>query len=192
MNKEDSIHSLSIKENNIDSLEDDLKKYFSICKDKIGFIPNVLRSYSWNQKKLRYFSRFYNEIMLGESKLSILEREMIALVVSSLNNCYYCQVAHGAAVRLNSENKILSEVLLMNYRSVNLSERHQAMLDFSTKLTQAPDEIVEKDRINLREKGFNDDEIWDICEIVGFFNMTNRLASGIQMNPNKEYHNQGR
>ena len=192
MNKEDSIHSLSIKENNIESLEDDLKKYFSICKDKIGFIPNVLRSYSWNQKKLRYFSRFYNEIMLGESKLSILEREMIALVVSSLNNCYYCQVAHGAAVRLNSENKILSEVLLMNYRSVNLSERHQAMLDFSTKLTQAPDEIVEKDRINLREKGFNDDEIWDICEIVGFFNMTNRLASGIQMNPNKEYHNQGR
>ena len=192
MNEKERIHSLSIKKNNIDYLEDDLKKYFNICKDKIGFIPNVLWSYSWNQKKLRYFSRLYNEIMLGESKLSILEREMIALVVSSANDCYYCQVAHGAAVRQNSEDKILSEVLSMNYRSANLSQRHLSMLDFSIKLTYTPGKVIEKDRKDLREKGFTDEEIWDICEIVGFFNMTNRLASGIEMTPNKEYHTQCR
>lgn len=192
MNKENGIHSLNINENDINDLEDDLQKYFGICKEKIGFIPNVLRSYSWNQKKLRYFSKFYNEIMLGESKLSILEREMIALVVSSTNDCYYCQTAHGSAVRLISKDKILSEVLSMNYRSANLSQRHLAMLNFSTKLTLTPEQIIDKDRNDLRERGFTEEEIWDICEIVGFFNMTNRLASGIEMTPNKEYHNQGR
>ena len=192
MDKHEKIHALDISENKIDSLDEDLNKYFNICIEKIGFIPNVLRSYSWNQKKLRTFSRFYNEIMLGDSRLTILEREMIALVVSSSNNCYYCQVAHGAAVRLNSKDSILSEILTMNYKSGNLSQRHSAMLEFSYKLSKTPDLINEEDRELLRDKGFSDEEIWDISEVVGFFNMTNSIASGVEMNPNKEYHHLGR
>ncbi|MAR79583.1 MAG: alkylhydroperoxidase [Rhodospirillaceae bacterium] len=192
MEKHEKIHALDINENKIDSLDEDLNKYFNICIEKIGFIPNVLRSYSWNQKKLRTFAKFYNEIMLGESKLSILEREMIALVVSSSNNCYYCQVAHGAAVRTNSKDSILSEILSMNYKSGNFSQRHYAMLEFSYKLSITPDLIKEDDRELLRNNGFSDEEIWDICEVVGFFNMTNRIASGIEMVPNEEYHFQGR
>ena len=192
MNNSETIHSLNISETKLEMLDEDLNKYFNICIDRIGFIPNVLRSYSWNQKKLRSFSRLYNEIMLGESKLSVLEREMIALVVSSSNNCYYCQVAHGAAVRILSENNELSEVLSMNFRSSSLSQREMAMLTFSWKLSKSPDEIIEKDRQILRQNNFSDEEIWDICEVVGFFNMTNRLASGIDMKPNNEYHDQGR
>jgi AhpD family alkylhydroperoxidase len=41
----------------------------------------------------------YNDLMLAPSGLSKLEREMIAVAVSSHNRCYYCLVAHGAAVR---------------------------------------------------------------------------------------------
>lgn len=186
------IHSLDIKQIPIDQLDEDLKHYFEICIEKIGFVPNVLLSYSWNQKKLRNFSKLYNEIMLGESKLSKLEKEMIALVVSSTNSCYYCQTAHGAAVRNYSNDPTLSEKLLMNYLNAKLSKKHLAMLNFCTKLTNSPDKITENDRKKLREAGFDDEEIWDICEVASFFNMTNRLASGIDMLPNEQYHHQGR
>jgi uncharacterized peroxidase-related enzyme len=188
MNQNTYIHALGIKETEIKQLDKDLRDYFELCNEKIGFIPNVLRSYSWNIKKLRAFTQFYNEVMLGESKLSKLEKEMIATVVSSANRCHYCQVAHSSGVRQYSEDRYLADSLIMDYKSAKLSNRHQSMLDFSWKLTENPRSIEEEDRQKLRSNGFTDEEIWDICEVVSFFNMTNRLASGVSMTPNKEYY----
>lgn len=192
MTQPDHVHALDLKEPDRASLDDDLQKYYAICDDKIGFIPNVLRAYSWNQKKLRWFSRFYNEIMLGDSGLTTLEREMIAVVVSSANRCYYCQVAHGAAVRDYADDPVLGEFMVMNYRNAELSERHRAMLDFTYKLTTESHQIDENDRKILRDSGFADRDIWDICDVVGLFNMTNRVAAGVDMMPNLEYHAQAR
>jgi uncharacterized peroxidase-related enzyme len=62
------------------------------------------------------FTALYNDLMLAPSGLSKLEREMIAVTVSSINRCYYCQVAHGAAVRELSGNPMLGEQLVMNWR----------------------------------------------------------------------------
>jgi len=169
-------------------LGEDNQKYFAICREKLGFVPNVLRAYSAREEKLRTFSRFYNELMLGDSKLSKLEREMIAVVVSSANHCYYCLVAHGAAVRQLSGDPQLGEMLVMNYRVADLSPRQRAMLDFAWKLTKTPWSMDEPDRQVLREAGFSDEEIFDIADVVGFFNMSNRVASAIEMLPNPEYH----
>ena len=66
-----------------ESLDDDLKAYFAKCQEKLGLVPNVLRSYSARPEKLRTFIKLYNELMLGDSGLDKLEREMIAVVVSS-------------------------------------------------------------------------------------------------------------
>jgi len=54
------------------SLPPDLRKYFSICDEKIGFLPNVLEVYSFNEAKLRAFIAMYNDLMLGDSKLTLL------------------------------------------------------------------------------------------------------------------------
>jgi uncharacterized peroxidase-related enzyme len=151
-------------------------------------VPNVIRAYSWNQKKLRAFIAFYNEIMLGDSGLSKLEREMIAVVVSSTNHCFYCLVAHGAAVRNMSKDPILGELLVMNYRNAELNPRHRAMLDFVAKLSETPNKVGEPDRDVLRKQKFSEADIWDICEVAGLFAMSNRLSSGVDMMPNPEYH----
>ena len=87
----------------IKDMPEDTQKYFQICQEKLGMIPNVLTAYSQNLKQLDGFTRLYNELMLGESELSKLEREMVAVVVSSENKCFYCLVAHGAAETLNGE-----------------------------------------------------------------------------------------
>jgi hypothetical protein len=80
-------------------LSEATQAYFAKCEEKLGIVPNVLLSYAFDEKKLRAFTDTYNDLMLGDSGLSKLEREMIAVVVSSINHCYYCLAAHGAAVR---------------------------------------------------------------------------------------------
>ena len=166
--------------------------YFKKCQDKLGFIPNVLLAYAFDTVKLEAFAAMYNDLMLGESGLSKLEREMIAVAVSSQNRCYYCLTAHGAAVRQYSGNPLLGEHLVMNYRVARLNKRQRAMLDFAIKLTSSPWSVEEADRERLSRAGFSDRDIWDISAIVGFFNMSNRVAAGTDMRPNAAYHKQAR
>jgi len=162
--------------------------YLKIVKEKIGFVPNVLNAFSKFPKQFEGFTKLYNSLMLGESGLSKLEREMIAVTVSSENQCFYCLVAHGAAVRELSDDPQLGERLASNFESANLSKKHKAMLRFVRTLTKNPSTINKNDRQVLTNEGFNDKDIWDISLIVGFFNMTNRLAIASEMEPNDIYH----
>ena len=166
--------------------------YFKKCQDKLGFVPNVLVAYAFDTAKLEAFVAMYNDLMLGESGLSKLEREMIAVVVSSQNRCYYCLAAHGAAIRQYSGIPLLGEQIVMNYRVARLNKRQRAMLDFAVKLTVQPASVEEGDRERLRRAGFSDRDIWDIAGVVGFFNMSNRMASATDMRPNAVYHGQAR
>jgi uncharacterized peroxidase-related enzyme len=169
-----------------------MQAYFAKCEEKLGFVPNVLKAYAFDMAKLEAFVAMYNDLMLGPSGLSKLEREMIAVAVSSVNRCYYCLVAHGAAVRALSADPPLGELMVMNYRAARLSRRQRAMLDFAVKLTAEPWAVEETDRAALRAAGFTDRDIWDIAAVAGFFNMSNRVASATDMRPNAVYHGQAR
>jgi uncharacterized peroxidase-related enzyme len=166
--------------------------YFKKCQEKLGFIPNVLVAYAFDMTKLETFVAMYNDLMLGDSGLSKLEREMIAVAVSSQNRCYYCLTAHGAAVRQYARDPLLGEQMVMNYRAARLNKRQRAMLDFAGKLTAQPGNVEEADRERLRRAGFSDRDIWDISAVTGFFNMSNRVASATDMRPNAVYHGQAR
>ena len=166
--------------------------YFAKCDEKIGFVPNVLQAYAHDDAKLQAFAGMYNDLMLAPSGLSKLEREMIAVAVSSVNRCYYCLTAHGAAVRALSGDPVLGEMMAMNYRAADLSTRHRAMLDFAVALTETPWLVEEADREELRRAGFSERDIWDIAAVAAFFNMSNRMASAVDMRPNREYHAQDR
>jgi uncharacterized peroxidase-related enzyme len=166
--------------------------YFRKCEEKLGFVPNVLLAYAFDAVKLETFVAFYNDLMLGPSGLSKLEREMIAVAVSSQNRCYYCLVSHGAAVRQYSGNPLLGEQIVMNYRAARLDKRQRAMLDFAVKLTIQPWAVEDADREKLRRAGFSERDIWDVAAVTGFFNMSNRVASATDMRPNVAYHAQTR
>ena len=176
----------------VDPLPEATQKYFDICNDKLGMVPNVLQAYAFDVDKLNAFTSFYNDLMLASSGLTKLEREMIAVVVSSINRCFYCLTAHGAAVRELSGDAKLGEMMVMNYRVADLDTRTRAMLDFAAQVTVESYRIEEADRQALRDVGFSDRDIWDIANVAAFFNMTNRVASATDMRPNDEYHEQHR
>ncbi len=190
MPSRDSVHALPVPDE--DDLDPDIRKYFSICRDKLGLVPNVLKAYSFRPERLRRFIDSYNEIMLSDGALTKLEREMIAVVVSSCNRCYYCLVAHGQQVRALSGDPELGEMIALNYRVADLDERTMAMLDYAWALTEAPHDIDAEDREVLMDLGFDAGAIWEIVETAAFFNYTNRMAHGLEMMPNSTYHRMNR
>ena len=184
-----NLTKLNLEYNGKKDGEDQVENYLNVVNEKIGFIPNVLAAFAKFPKQFEGFTKLYNSLMLGESGLTKLEREMIAVTVSSENHCFYCLVAHGSAVRELSNDPQLGERIAANFRSAELPEKQLELLNFTKKLTRDPSEISESDRIKLREVGYTDRDIWDISAIIGLFNMTNRLASATEMEPNDNYHN---
>ncbi len=191
MNKPKPVIALNLPET---GLEPELRDYFRVCEEKLGFVPNVLKAYAFDNKKLKAFIDMVDDLMLGESGLSRLEREMIAVAVavSAVNHCHYCLTAHGAAVRYRSNDPVFGDTIEHNYRMAELSPKQKVMLDFAVKLTEAPDKIENGDRDLLRQLGFTERDIWDISAVAAFFNMSNRLAAATDMRPDAEYYGMAR
>jgi uncharacterized peroxidase-related enzyme len=164
-----------------------VRELFEKAFERLGFVPNVLRVYALRPRHLELWNAFYDDLMRGDSRLSKAQREMIAVVVSTINRCHYCMVSHGAALRKLTGDPRLVEQLRTNYKYAALEQRDRAMLDFAVKLTEQSHRCSEDDVEALREAGWTDEEIMDITEVAAMFNFTNRLASGLGWLPNDEF-----
>jgi uncharacterized peroxidase-related enzyme len=160
--------------------------------EKLGFVPNVLRNYALRPSHLLAWNAWYEEAMKGDSGLTKAEREMIAVVVSVANDCVYCIAAHSAALRKLTKDAALSDQVAADHRQAGIPERMVAALDYAVKLTLRPTEMTEDDVEALRRAGWTDEDVMDIAEVTGLFNMSNRMASGLGWAPNPEYEALGR
>lgn len=169
-----------------------MQKLMAKARATLGFVPNVFLAFTLRPNHFQHWFAHFRELMQGESELSQAEREMIGVVVSSLNHCLYCLVSHGAELRSLLGDAILTDRIVHDYRRAGLDERTLAMLDYAAKITLRPVECDQADIQRLRELGFSDQAIFDIAETAAMFNFTNRLASATGMMPNREYHQLGR
>ena len=175
----------------IEELPEDLRERIDYETERAGFTPNVFLAYGYKPSHFRAFFDYY-DALVEDTDLSRAEVEMIVVAVSAENDCLYCNVAHGALVRIYAEDPLLADQLISNYRTADVSERHRAMLDLAVKLTERPQEVEEEDLEGLREHGFSQEEIWDIGAVASFFNLSNRMAHLADMRPNEEFYELGR
>ena len=164
-----------------------VKALYDKAVEKLGFVPNVLRVYALRPRHLELWNAFYDDLMRGDSGLTKVQREMLAVVVSTTNRCHYCIVSHSAYLRKLTGDPLLVEQLRTGYKYADLEPRDRAMLDFAVKLTEQSSSCSEADVEALREAGWTDEDIMDIAQVVGMFNFTNRLASGLGWVPNEEF-----
>ncbi len=169
-------------------LDKGTRDYLALCRERLGFVPNVFRAYTVRPERFRKYQAYRNDLMRSDVGLLPVEREMIAVAVSSANRCHYCLVAHGSVLRELTGDPALADTIALNYRAAPLSPRHRAMLDVTWKLTLTPNEVGDADRSLLRSAGFDDNGIFEIVEVAGFYNMSNRFAIGLGIVPNPEYH----
>lgn len=176
----------------LEHLPDDIRDMVMTVQEKIGFIPNVFLAYAHRPDECRAFFAMHDALMLREGNLSRADKEMIVVTISGGNNCLYCVVAHGAILRILSNQPLLSDQVATNYRKADITARQIAMLDFATKVNKHSDQISQEDFDGLREHGFTDEDIWDIAGITAFFGLSNRMANLMSMRPNDEFYAMGR
>ena len=174
----------------------EVRKLWGKAQANLGFVPNVFRAQALNPEQFSAWWGYFNLLLNKEGFLPPLEREMVAVVVSSLNRCAYCAVSHGAALRtLLLEAGLdpgLEGLLAANFRQAGLDARLHAMLAFAEKLTLGPADMEEADLALLRAQGLTDPQLLELAQVVGMFNLTNRVSSALGFAPNPEYHLQGR
>src|SRR3954469_4971373 len=155
----------------------ELQGLFRAARERIGFVPNVFRAYSFRPERLSAWFTHFRSVMDGTPGLSAAEREMIAVVVSMANGCLYCLVAHGAALREAWGDPVMADRITLDWRrAAGLSERQRAICAFAERLTLRPVESTEEDLRTLREHGLSEHDVWDVIEVAAMYNFTNRLA----------------
>lgn len=174
-----------------DDLPDDLRERIADETERAGFTPNVFAALGYAPDHFRPFVAFH-DALVEDTSLDRAEVEMIVVAVSGTNDCLYCNVAHGALVRIYAEDPQLADQLVANHRTADVSEAHRTMLDVAVTLTESPAAVTEADLDRLREAGFDERAIWEIGAVTAFFNLSNRLASFADMRPNEEFYAMGR
>ncbi len=169
-------------------LPERLQSLFGKARQRLGFVPNVFRCYSYRPERFSAWFTHYQQLHEPTENLSAADREMIAVVVSSYNRCTYCIVSHGHALRVALGDEVLADYIVTNWRQADLDERRYAICQFAEKLTAEPNHMTEGDLAHLESLGLTKEEVWDVVEVAAMYNFTNRIAQATGQLPNEEYH----
>lgn len=173
-------------------LPEDIRARIEAVQEKSGFIPNVFLALAHRPDEFRAFFAYHDALMERPGNLTKAEREMIVVATSTVNQCQYCVIAHGAILRIRAKNPLIADQVAVNYRKADITPRQKAMLDFAMKVSARAQEVGDEDFATLRGHGFDEDDIWDITAIAAFFGLSNRLANVSNMRPNPEFYALGR
>ena len=176
----------------LEDLPEDIRERIAAVQEKSGFIPNVFLTLAHRPDEFRAFMAYHDALMDKPGNLSKAEREMIVVATSSVNQCQYCVIAHGAILRIRAKDPLIADQVATNYRKADITARQKAMLDFAMKVSQTAHLVGEADFDTLKSHGFTEEDVWDIAAISAFFGMSNRIANVTNMRPNAEFYALGR
>lgn len=72
---------------------------------------------------------------------------------------------------------------MLDYRQAELTAADRALCNYAVRLTLTPGQMTESDIEALRQHGFDDDQITIAVQVIGYFNYINRVADGLDVDP---------
>lgn len=167
--------------------EGELADLYEQIRSSRGKVANIMKVHSLHPEAMEKHLAFYLTIMFKRARLTREQRELVATVVSSINQCEYCTQHHGEALHAYWKDHERLEQLIEDHRSIELSEADRALLNYAVKLTERPTEMSEADVQSLRDAGFRDEAILNVALVTGYFNFVNRVAVGlgVEVNPDE-------
>src|SRR3984885_3226589 len=143
-------------------------------------IPGILGPMAFSPETAKPLNALAEVLLRGSNSLSAADREMIATYVSSQNDCYFCQSAHGAvaAYRLGGDEKLVNDVKL-NFESAGISGKLKALLNIAGKVQKGGKQVTSEDVARARQESATDKEIHDTVLIAAAFCMFNRYVDGL-------------
>jgi len=168
-----------IEEIEVSEADGNLAEMYAQLEKQRGKVSNILKVHSLNPAALGNHLDLYMTLMFGQSGLSRMEREAIAVVVSANNECEYCVNHHIESLRHYIDDEETLTMLATADGLETLEPRLSNIVRHAEKLTSAPGAMTESDLGELRAEGLSDKDILDLTLIVGYFNFVNRIAVGL-------------
>lgn len=121
------------------------------------------------------------EVLLrSDNSLSRGERELIATYVSYLNDCFFCQNAHGGIAQHYLECDIaFIDSVKNDFNKTILSDKLKALLTIAASVQKSGKQVTAKQVVHAKETGATDAEIHDTILIAAAFCMFNRYVDGL-------------
>jgi uncharacterized peroxidase-related enzyme len=157
----------------------ELKEIYSKVVGERGKLSNILKIHSLLPKTMQTHLDFYMSVMFDKEGIKRVDAELIATVVSAANKCDYCVNHHAEALKSYWKDEEKVNQAAEDFRTLDLTEKQKAMLEFAEKLTLYPGKMKEDDVKILRENGFSDEQILSITLITNYFNFVNRVANAL-------------
>lgn len=158
----------------------------AILKDG-GYIRNSQKVFAHEPERFLAYTRYGDVVMdPAHSVLEEREREIVALAVSTFNRCTVCIFSHAAELRRLTGDQVWVEKLALNPHHAELTERERALIRYALKLTATPADIVPTDLHALRTVGLDEAAILELAHLVAFYNLSNRLMTGLGVRPTDE------
>jgi uncharacterized peroxidase-related enzyme len=157
----------------------ELVSVYERIKGARGKLSNIMQVQSLNPKAMAAHLDLYMALLFDRSGLTRDERELIAVVVSSVNRCEYCVSHHAAALQAYWKDETRVRAVTHDYSTAELSARERAMTEYAAALTREPGSVTEAHVEAMRAQGLSDAEILNVNMITAYFNFVNRIAEGL-------------
>lgn len=167
--------------------EGQLRDIYDMLIQKRGKLADVHLIQSLNPASIVAHMDLYITLMFGQSPLSREKRELLAVVVSVVNGCAYCQKHHSVALNNYWKNPRKIELLLQDSSLADLSTEEMALCHFAKELTRDPVNAGRTSCIDpLRDFGFDDRMILDATLVIAYFNFVNRIVLALGVQPESD------
>jgi len=142
-------------------------------------LPGITGLLEYRQDTAKPIRELTQLLLRGESSLTEGERELIATVVSSRNECRFCTAAHTAAASVLLGEESTVEVVKRNIDTAPVSEKMKTLLRIAAKVQVSGKAVMPEDVAAAREQGATDIEIHDTVLIAALFSLYNRYVDGL-------------
>lgn len=143
-------------------------------------LPGIIGPLSLRPDVAKPLSEFCEVLMRAENSLTRGERELIATYVSSLNDCFFCQNAHGGLAQhyLQCDMSDIDSIVY-EYQNAPISEKLKALLSIAGSVQRGGKNVSVNQIATAKSLGATDMEIHDTVLIAAAFCMFNRYVDGL-------------
>ncbi len=167
-----------------EAADDALKEVLDLARTPHGTVDNVMRVHSLRPNTMRGHVILYRAALHDEANtIPMWLQETVSSYVSILNHCAYSLANHWANARHLIGDDARADVIEQALRDRRPEDAFEggelALMRYAEKLTLRPGEMEKADVDALFDAGFDDGQILEVNQIVGYFNYVNRLLNGL-------------
>lgn len=142
--------------------------------------PGILGLMDFRPETAKPMNEFAEVLLRKENSLTRGERELIATYVSYLNDCFFCQNAHGGVAQhyLQCDMDYMDN-LKRDYSNSSISDKMKALLAIAGSVQKGGKNVTAEQVEHARSMGATDMEIHDTVLIAAAFCMFNRYVDGL-------------